>query len=306
MAGCGTETSETPLAPTVPDPIPTVIQAPVLVAPVENVVTENPRPRFTFANAPRSGPLGAIGYRIEVADSDSFANKIAVWVTSETQGQTSHDAPEDLPSDRQLFWHVQAFDPTAVGPFSQTAVFRTPPIVIAPRPGGDMAPPPGSDMMNLASAHVHGGPADVASWPVTTAITSITMSPDAGFAFEFSARSFWPDYTPPGWDGPIQYTVWPVVRIDGVWHIAACVRMWRDKPSTGAFGLPTWHDHFPAHWSYNRGPEMAGYHPNPGDQMGFFVTAGNARFEAGPTSVQERSNVVLFTLPAGDVGAFTF
>lgn len=288
---------------------PIVIQAPGLVAPIGNQTTANGHPRFTIANAARSGPAGAIGYVIEVADSDSFANRVAVWVINETPGQTSVDAPGDLPPDRQLFWRAQAFDPTTVGPFSQTGVFRTPPLIVAPPPGGGGGGGGGGsavDMMSLASVSVHGGPADATSWPATTAITRIDMSPGLGFSFQFSARSTWPDYTPPGWDGALQYTVWPVVRVNGSWYTAAIVQMWRDRPGTGAFGLSTWRDDFPANWSYIAGGPMAGYHPNPGDQMGFFVTAGNARFQTGVTSLRERSNVVIITLPAGDVGTFPF
>jgi hypothetical protein len=51
---------------------------------------------------------------------------------------------------------------------------------------------------------------------------------------------------------------------------------------------------------------MKGYQPHPGEQMGFFVSAGNARGETGVSSVRERSNVVVVALPAGDSGSFTF
>jgi hypothetical protein len=51
---------------------------------------------------------------------------------------------------------------------------------------------------------------------------------------------------------------------------------------------------------------MAGYQPHAGEQMGFFVSAGNARGFGGVSSVRERSNVVLVALPAGDNGSFSF
>jgi len=40
--------------------------------------------------------------------------------------------------------------------------------------------------------------------------------------------------------------------------------------------------------------------------MGFFVSAGNARGDGGVSSVRERSNVVIISLPAGDNGYFPF
>ena len=56
---------------------------------------------------------------------------------------------------------------------------------------------------------------------------------------------------------------------------------------------------------------MVDYRPRAGDKMLFFLSAGNARKgSAGPeadvTSVRERSNVVMVTLPAGDDGMFAF
>src|SRR5262249_2405047 len=47
--------------------------------------------------------------------------------------------------------------------------------------------------------------------------------------------------------------------------------------------------------------EMSNYVPRAGDQVGFLVSAGNARLVQGVTSVRERSNVVLVTLAASDV-----
>jgi hypothetical protein len=51
---------------------------------------------------------------------------------------------------------------------------------------------------------------------------------------------------------------------------------------------------------------MMGYQPRAGEQMGFFVSAGNARGVSGVTSRRERSNVVLVSLPPGDSGSFPF
>jgi hypothetical protein len=91
----------------------------------------------------------------------------------------------------------------------------------------------------LAGAEVFNSPPDVASWSVTTEITRIEMrdssaGDDAGLSFRFSARDSWPDYTPPGWDGPIQYTVWPVVNVGGRWYTSGIIQMWRDRAATGA------------------------------------------------------------------------
>jgi hypothetical protein len=163
------------------------------------------------------------------------------------------------------------------------------------------------DAINLSQAIVYNSPADIASWPVTHKITQLTMQPTAGtnpgLSFQSSARSAWPDYTPPGWDGPIQYTVWAVVKVNGQWYMSGIIQMWRDRGSTGA---PLLTD-FARNWVYDgRWGPMAGHQPVVGEQMGFFLSAGNARGVGTATSVRERTNVVLVSVPANDTGVFTF
>ncbi len=164
-------------------------------------------------------------------------------------------------------------------------------------------------MINLSQAIVYNSPADVATWPITTTITDLHMrssgeSPD-GVSMAFSALNSWPDYVPPGWDGGLQYTVWPVVRINGQWYTSGIIQMWRGRPSTGAPLPSQWYN-----WAYDArwGPMNynGGFHPQAGDVLGFFVTAGDARGQGGVTSVRERSNVVLLSFPAGDHGDWTF
>jgi hypothetical protein len=79
--------------------------------------------------------------------------------------------------------------------------------------------------------------------------------------------------------------------------------MWRERPSTGA---PILTD-FARNWVYDgRWGAMANYQPQVGEQMGFFVSAGNARGVGTVTSVRERTNVVVVSLPANDIGVFAF
>jgi hypothetical protein len=285
---------------------PIVIGAPVLTAPINNVIVDSPHPTFSFNNAPHSGPVGPLSYVIEVADGDGFGNKLAVWVVAEQPGQTHLDSPQDLPPIKQLFWHVRAADQTTAGPWSPTQVFQTPaPIVLPPPlppPDVPSGPSPG-DALNLSSAAVYNSPADIASWPATARITRVDMSPGSGLNLEFTTKGSWPDYTPAGWDGPLQYTVWAVVNINGRWNTSGFIQMWRGRPSTGAPIL----SEFARNWAYDgRWGPMMGYQPRAGEQMGFFVSAGNARGESGVTSRRERSNVVLIPLPGGDSGSFPF
>jgi hypothetical protein len=289
---------------------PIVIQAPVLVTPVGNVLTDSLQPRFTVNNAVRSGPVGAIQYVIEISDTDSFASKLAVWTIPETPGTSGLNAPGDLPANKQIFWHARAADPTTVGPFSTTAVFRTPaPVVVTPPPSGGGGGGGGSaaaDQINLgAAAIVGGGPSDVAGWAATTSITHITFSPSDGLSFVFDAQNSWPNQLIPGWGptGYLQYTVWACVQSGG-WRCGGFIQMWKDRPSTGA-PLPSNYVYW---WGSGGGVTagiFGGYVPHAGDTMAFFVTAGNERADTF-TAIRERSNVVLVTLPSGDSGSFSY
>jgi hypothetical protein len=166
---------------------------------------------------------------------------------------------------------------------------------------------PPVDAIDLATAAVYNSPPDIAKWPVTTRITALHMKPRGahpeGISLVFSAQQTWPDYLPPGWDGTLQYTVWAVVKINGAWNTSGIIQMWRGRDGTGA---PILTD-FAINWVYDaRWGPMNHYQPSVGEQMGFFVSAGNARGVGGVTSVRERSNVVMVNLPAGDLGDFAF
>jgi hypothetical protein len=287
---------------------PIVINAPVPVSPSSNSTVDGLRPKFTVTNATRSGPVGTISYLIEVADSDSFANKVASWTSGEQPNQTVLQTPVDLVYSKVYYWHVRAFDPTTAGPFSGTLAFVTPnppppPPPPPPAPGPSPGAPAGNDQLNLGLASVYNSPADIAGWPATSTITKLNMSSPAGLSFEFTTQQSWPDVVPPGFTGPLQYTVWAVVNVNGRWNTSGFVQMWRGRPSTGG---PILSD-FARNWAYDsRWGPMAGYQPHVGEQMGFFLSAGNARGESGVSSVRERSNVVLVSLPPGDTGSFSF
>jgi hypothetical protein len=285
---------------------PTIIGAPGALGPVNNALVDSAHPRFSFANAASSGTVSPVVYTVEVADTDAFGNKLAVWTVAERAGGTTFlDSPQDLPPIKQLFWRVRAADQVTAGPWAATQVFQTPAPVILPPPLPPDVPtgPAPGDALNLGSAAVYNSPPDIASWPATAKITRIDMSPGAGLNLEFTTKASWPDYTPAGWDGPLQYTVWAVVNISGRWYTSGFIQMWRGRSGTGA---PILSD-FARNWAYDaRWGPMMGHQPFAGEQMGFFVSSGNARGEAGVTARRERSNVVIVSLPPGDSGSFPF
>jgi len=132
---------------------PIVLEEPILVSPINNVQVETRRPRFTFINARKSGPLGPITYLIEFSTSFAFAPVLASGSVAEQPNQTSVDAPSDAPYDLYLFWRARASDGTTIGPWSVTQAFRTPdtPTPPAPTPSPVPAPSP-------SGANGHVGP----------------------------------------------------------------------------------------------------------------------------------------------------
>jgi hypothetical protein len=259
------------------------------------------RPQFTITDAVRSGPVGAIGYLIEISDTGAFANKVATWTVAEQPTQTVLATPVDLAYNAVYYWHVLAADPTTTGPWSQTLAFATPaapPVVTpVPSPGG----PSAGDGLNLGLAIIQNSPRDVASWPATATITSLDLG-TSGAHIEFTKKDgpgSWPDV--PFGTGNLEYTLWIVLNIRGQLYASGCIQFWRGLDRNGGapsqYGQNWYYD--PARW----GP-MAGYQPANGEAVGFLVTAGDAR-NGGLSVVKERSNVVVVPFPSGG-GAFTF
>lgn len=159
------------------------------------------------------------------------------------------------------------------------------------------------DAIDLSQATVYNSPVDIASWPVTGTITHLDMRAPQGLTFRFSTSETWPNVTPPGWNGPLQYTVWAVMNVNGHWATSGFIQMWKGRESTGA-PLPS---EFALNWAYDgRWGTMANYSPHAGELVGFFLSAGDARGNGGVSSVRERTNVVLVSLPANDTGSFDF
>ena len=201
---------------------------------------------------------------------------------------------------------------TCLGPVHGTEVLHKPQPAATPAPPPDPVPVPQppptpagpTDAIDLHGAVVTGGsPADVANWAITTQITGMDLG-GGGLRIDFSKKDGpgrWPDVVPPGWDGPIQYTVWMVENVGGRWYTSGGVEYWYGLDRQG--GPPSQYGY---NWYYNPqvwGP-LANRQPGNGEQVGFFVTAGDQRVK-DVHAVTERSNVVVLPFPGGG-GYFTF
>ena len=139
------------------------------------------------------------------------------------------------------------------------------------------------------------------SWPATATIRALDFNA-SGLAIDFTKKDGagrWPDVVPPGWDGGLQYTVWMVVNHGGRWYTAGGVEYWYGLGRSG--GPPS---RYASNWYYN--PRIWApltYHqPAVGEQVGFFVTAGDQRAKDSHI-VAERSNIVVVPFPS-DGGAY--
>ena len=185
----------------------------------------------------------------------------------------------------------------------------------------------GVTTLDLHDVTLFDNPADLANWAVTTTITRIAFQAGAsgGLHVEFTLRDgpgSWPDITPPGWMGPLEYTVGFVENIGGHWYGSAAIQYWRGLDASGGnvaedvgsmgqcatFGFAS-SCQVARNWYYDgRWGMLNGYQPATGEIIGVFVVAGNARGvpDGSQSPVHERSNVVLVPMPDFGGATYTF
>jgi hypothetical protein len=160
---------------------------------------------------------------------------------------------------------------------------------------------------------------NVAAMRETTKITRVVVD-EKGVVLTFDkgalpvtrGGSGWPDTcvpfencTEPGIDmGALQYSVGFVLPVNGQLFGSAPIESWyeRDHSGTGMITDQTTTctngvGQFQCNFYYDgRWPNLRQVRPAPGDEVGVFVLAGDAR--NGYVPLQERSNIVTFKLPA--------
>lgn len=150
------------------------------------------------------------------------------------------------------------------------------------------------------SLNIIGGSPDVRAWPETAAITALKFSA-TGLGVDFTKLDTWPDVTPPGWDGPIEYTIWVAEQIGGQWYATGALELWRSDLENG--GNPFDADQIRKNWVFQASP-MNAHTVVPGETIGIFVTSGGQR-GGDVHQITERSNIVFVSFPSGPK-TFTF
>jgi hypothetical protein len=164
-----------------------------------------------------------------------------------------------------------------------------------------------SDAINL-NATIYSSPQDIQGWSETTRITHLEFRGE-GVAIDFSKEfgsDRWPDYYPPGWDEPIQYTIWLMMCKNGQWYAAGMMQYWYGLETQGG-DITENGNQIAINWVYSsRWGEMQGHQPAPGEKIAFFVSAGNARGPTDVTSLRERSNAVVVPMPSAPGPSYNY
>jgi len=138
---------------------------------------------------------------------------------------------------------------------------------------------------------------------------------DGGFTWEFSKRTGagrWPDLTPPGWRGPMQYTAWVFYFVGGAWFGSAFIQYWFAEPSLESGGPPS---AVAGNWTFGSAwGVISNYQPILGETVGYMLSSGNQRQSANDLGndpvtglpVQERTNIVTIPFPSDANTVFTF
>ena len=110
---------------------PVIVAAPIASEPSGYQLTATNSPTLVAHHAEISGPAEDIRYRFELATEPVFAAPSAVLTVAQAPGTVTSASPGGLPHDQTFHWRVrasaQARNGQIIGPWSETASFRTPP-----------------------------------------------------------------------------------------------------------------------------------------------------------------------------------
>src|SRR3954447_21917139 len=253
-----------------------VIDTATLVSPITGVGT-GARPTFTVTNATRSGPIGALTYKFEIAANSAFSPALVTGTVNEGASRTSFTPPVDLPAETTLFWRVTVNDAAngVSGPTTLPATFAT------------------TFAIDLRKVVYLNSP-DVSSWPQTATLSLVEQDGggDGPVCMSYTDPG-WPDshwpFGQPG-DDPnfgVYANQWYFARINGTWYGGAGEWIYRGASSCKA-GQGTRTIGPDAGF----GPPFSSWVPQVGELVGFMVSSV-ARNGPVKRTVDERSNVIV-------------
>lgn len=267
-----------------------ILGAPTPVSPVNGANAFTPA-QLVARNIPRSGPVGPLTYTFQIASDSNFSDVLFNQDVAEQGGggdaQTTAVANGvALVGGRTYFWRYKVTDARngIATAYSAGTTFV-------------------AQSFNFATAKIWDSPPDVGVWPETTKITSIEFTGNA-MRVDFDRRegpNRWPDQIPPGFQGPLQYTLGMCRYLEGGWHCSGVVEFWygrdlNDTAPPSRFWREWWYDS--ARWGV-----LGVYPPQEGETVGVFVGSGDLRgrtwTRATCPGVCERSNVAFVPFTTG-------
>ncbi len=164
-----------------------------------------------------------------------------------------------------------------------------------------------TDDIDLTTVVVLNSPPDIATWTHTATMTLFDFNVN-GAAPDFDKRlagaGQWDtNFIPPGFTGPIQYTLWIFLRISGTWYGSGCIEYWYQPMALRNGGPPS---QVAANWYYDpaRWSPMTSHQPAVNEGVGFMLSSGDARNNRGQ-SIKERTQVVVIPFPTDAGCIFT-
>jgi hypothetical protein len=255
------------------------LQAPQPDTPVPNATVGGLRPTFVVNNAARSGPVGAIYYRFEVADNSGFSPLLASGTVLEASGgQTSWTVEVDLPTGKTLYWHSRTTDPSnnASSSFSNTRAFTV-------SKTGDEIDPKLIDWLIPASA-------DISDWKITSQVTDVSIDPRTICVYHTKAGQ-WPTADIFGVGIPIEGNLVFIANIGGQWYGASIDWLRSGVVCKGMTAEEIGVDQVRVHPMDETWPG-----PQRGDKVGLVMSTPCSN-RIGMRTINERSNIKMVIWP---------
>jgi len=168
-------------------------------------------------------------------------------------------------------------------------------------PTPEPTPPPqqGGDAFDITRAVIASADCpSPASLPILATLSEIVLTQaEQGYAHNFPGRDTWPGVIPPGWDGPINHTLWMCEYIGAQWYMLPIKEALGDYCTLGPILTP---GQVPQNLTYFAASPMLGYQPRVGELVGFFATTGDTRrMNVQPLGHVGRTNIVTVPFAAG-------
>jgi hypothetical protein len=255
-----------------------ILQAPVLGDPGSNT-TVFESPTLNVNNVQRTGPAEQIIYRFEISEQSNFGSLVYSASVNERTDlpYTPHPVTIKL-EEKTYWWRVQATDPAngVTSPYSVANPFKV------------------AKGIDLRTANIVLGPANIAGWQETASITSAYFDPGTPALCIYHTRlGIWPGVPFFGDRGTlVEGNQWVFAFINGQWYGGAAD--WY-RPGQACKTVDAGSIGRDAFYQPNQEP-LHSWVPRSGETFGV-MSSTPARAWPNMATYDERTNVVILTWP---------